>query len=68
MTKISNEDLHNRVWEVRKMQKVAEEVTLMEFIEQYPRVNHIVLASMWFAINPELDDFEFDKAEVTKSW
>jgi len=34
---------------------VAEQVTLTEFIEQYPLHQHIILGSMWYAVNDDID-------------
>ena len=41
------------------MKKVAEKVTLTEFIEQYPLHQHIILGSMWYAVN---DDISYEEA------
>ena len=45
---------------LRKMKKVAEQVTLTEFIEQYPLLQHIILGSMWYAVNQ--DDISYEEA------
>ena len=43
------------------MQKVAKEVTLTEFIEQYSsRFDYITLGSMWFSVNQ--DEMTYDEA------
>ena len=46
-----NNEIENKVKQLRRMKKVAEKVTLTEFIEQYPLHQHIILGSMWYAVN-----------------
>ena len=50
-----NNEIENKVKQLRKMKKVAEKVTLTEFIEQYPLHQHIILGSMWYAVNDDID-------------
>ena len=54
-----NNEIENKVKQLRKMKKVAEKVTLTEFIEQYPLHQHIILGSMWYAVN---DDISYEEA------
>ena len=49
-----NKEIEDKVKQLRKMKKVAEQVTLTEFIEQYPLHQHIILGSMWFAVNDDM--------------
>ena len=50
-----NNEIENKVKQLRRMKKVAEKVTLTEFIEQYPLHQHIILDSMWYAVNDDID-------------
>ena len=50
-----NNEIENKVKQLRRMKKVAEKVTLTEFIEQYPLHQHIILGSMWYAVNDDMD-------------
>ena len=54
-----NEDIDYRVNKIKAMRKIAKEVTLTEFIEQYPRHNHIILGSFWYSVN---DDITYEEA------
>ena len=54
-----NNEIENKVKQLRRMKKVAEKVTLTEFIEQYP-YNHLILGSMWYAVNQ--DDISYEEA------
>lgn len=51
-----NEDIDRKVKEVKAFKDVAKEVTLTEFIEQYPREDRIALGSMWYSVNPHATD------------
>ena len=56
-----NKEIDNKVKQLKKMKKVAEQVTLTEFIEQYmSRFDYITLGSMWYAVNP--DEISYDEA------
>ena len=46
-----NEDIDYRVEKVKAMRTVAKEVTLTEFIEQYPRHDYVSLGSLWYSVN-----------------
>ena len=50
-TKELNEDIDRKVDEVKAMKDVAKEVTLTEFIEQYPRHDYLSLGSLWYSVN-----------------
>ena len=50
-----NNEIEEKVKQLRKMKKVAEQVTLTEFIKQYPLHQHIILGSMWYAVNDDMD-------------
>ena len=50
-----NKEIEDKVKQLRKMKEVAEQVTLTEFIEQYPLHQHIILGSMWYAVNDGVD-------------
>ena len=54
-----NNEIENKVKQLRRMKKVAEKVTLTEFIEHYPLHQHIILGSMWYAVN---DDISYEEA------
>ena len=55
-----NKEIDNKVKQLKKMKKVAKQVTLTEYIEQYPLHQHIILGSMWYAVNP--DEISYDEA------
>ena len=55
-----NKEIDNKVKQLKKMKKVAKQVTLTEFIEQYPLHQHIILGSMWYAVNP--NEISYDEA------
>ena len=55
-----NKEIDNKVKQLKKMKKVAEQVTLTEFIEHYPLHQHIILGAMWYAVNP--DEISYDEA------
>ena len=56
-----NDDIERKVNGIRDMQKVAKEVTLTEFIEQYSgRFDYVILGSMWYAVNQ--DDMPYEEA------
>jgi len=61
-----NEDTDRRVEEVKDMKSVAKEVTLTEFIEQYPRHNHIILGSLWYSVNGVDFSERIEKLELGK--
>jgi hypothetical protein len=50
-----NNEIENKVKQLQRMKKVAEQVTLTEFIEKYPLHQHIILGSMWYAVNDGVD-------------
>ena len=54
-----NEDIDYRVEKVKAMKTVAQEVTLTEFIEQYPRHDYVSLGSLWYSVN---DDITYEEA------
>ena len=58
-TKDLNEDIDRKVDEVKALRNVAKEVTLTEFIEQYPREDRLVLGSLWFSVNQNEVDKDF---------
>ena len=49
-----NQDIDYKVEKIKAMKKIAEEVTLTEFIEQYPRYDYLSLSSLWFSVNPNI--------------
>jgi len=54
-----NEDIDYRVEKVKAMRTVAQEVTLTEFIEQYPRHDYVSLGSLWYSVNQREVDRDF---------
>ncbi len=46
-----NENIDYQVQRIRAMKTVAQEVTLTEFIEQYPRQDYLTLGSLWYSVN-----------------
>lgn len=46
-----NENIDYQVQRIRAMRTVAQEVTLTEFIEQYPRQDYLTLGSLWYSVN-----------------
>ena len=65
-TKELNEDIDRRVDEVKAFKDVAKEVTLTEFIEQYPREDRLVLGSLWYSVNPHVADEDDDDLRELK--
>jgi|TARA_S200002703_G_scaffold142064_1_gene134218 Lon protease-like protein len=65
-TKELNEDIDRRVDEVKAFKDVAKEVTLTEFIEQYPREDRLVLGSLWYSVNPHVADENDDDLRELK--
>ena len=61
-----NQDIDHKVKEVKDMKDVAKEVTLTEFIEQYPRHNHIILGSFWYSVNGVDFSERIEKLELGK--
>jgi len=66
-TKELNEDIDRRVDEVKAFKDVAKEVTLTEFIEQYPRHDYLSLGSLWYSVNEVeyLDRKDLERFEGT---
>jgi hypothetical protein len=62
-----NEDIDYRVEKVKAMRTVAKEVTLTEFIEQYPRHDYVSLGSLWYSVNEVeyLDRKDLERFEGT---
>jgi len=62
-----NEDIDYKVERIKAMRTVAKEVTLTEFIEQYPRQDSLVLGSLWFSVNEVeyLDRKDLERFEGT---
>jgi len=54
-----NEDIEYKVEKIKAMRKIAKEVTLTEFIEQYPRHDYVSLGSLWYSVN---DDITYEEA------
>ena len=54
-----NEDIDYQVQRIRAMKTVAQEDTLTEFIEQYPRHDYVSLGSLWYSVN---DDITYEEA------
>jgi len=55
-----NDDIEKKVNGIRDMQKVAKEVTLTEFIEQYSsKFDYITLGSLWYSVNQSEIDRDF---------
>ena len=46
-----NDNIDYQVQRIRAMRTVAKEVTLTEFIEQYPRQDYLSLGSLWYSVN-----------------
>ena len=62
-----NQDIDYKVQRIRAMRTVAKEVTLTEFIEQYPRHDYVSLGSLWFSVNEVeyLDRKDLERFEGT---
>ena len=62
-----NENIDYQVERIRAMRTVAQEVTLTEFIEQYPRHDYVSLGSLWFSVNEVeyLDRKDLERFEGT---
>ena len=53
-----NESIDYKINKIKAMKKVAQSVTLTEFVEQYPRHDYLTLGSLWHSVNPEIIDSE----------
>ena len=62
-----NENIDYQVERIKAMRTVAQEVTLTEFIEQYPRHDYVSLGSLWFSVNEVeyLDRKDLERFEGT---
>tara|TARA_A100000172_G_scaffold20856_1_gene11880 strand:+ start:1376 stop:1579 length:204 start_codon:yes stop_codon:yes gene_type:complete len=62
-----NENIDYQVQRIRAMRTVAKEVTLTEFIEQYPRHDYLSLGSLWYSVNEVeyLDRKDLERFEGT---
>ena len=62
-----NENIDYQVQRIRAMRTVAKEVTLTEFIEQYPRHDYVSLGSLWYSVNEVeyLDRKDLERFEGT---
>ena len=60
-----NEDIDYRVEKVKAMRNIAKEITLTEFIEQYPRHYYVSLGSLWYSVNDDTITYEDYKFEGT---
>ena len=62
-----NENIDYQVQRLKAMRTVAKEVTLTEFIEQYPRQDYLSLGSLWFSVNEVeyLDRKDLERFEGT---
>ena len=62
-----NENIDYQVQRIKAMKTVAQEVTLTEFIEQYPRHDYVSLGSLWFSVNEVeyLDRKDLERFEGT---
>jgi|TARA_R110002020_G_scaffold37676_1_gene113557 hypothetical protein len=54
-----NQDIDYKVEKIKAMRTIAKEVTLTEFIEQYPRHDYVALGSLWYSVN---DDMSYEEA------
>tara|TARA_R100001594_G_scaffold130969_1_gene170344 strand:+ start:313 stop:528 length:216 start_codon:yes stop_codon:yes gene_type:complete len=54
-----NEDIDYRMNKIKAMKKIAEKVTLTEFIEKYPRHDYVALGSLWYSVNDDIDIDDF---------
>ena len=62
-----NENIDYQVQRIRAMRTVAKEVTLTEFLEQYPRQDYLSLGSLWYSVNEVeyLDRKDLERFEGT---
>ena len=62
-----NENIDYQVQRIKAMRTVAKEVTLTEFIEQYPRQDYLTLGSLWYSVNEieYLDRKDLERFEGT---
>ena len=54
-----NQDIDYKVEKIKAMRTIAKEVTLTEFIEQYPRHDYVALGSLWYSVNQSEIDRDF---------
>ena len=65
-TKELNEDIDRRVDEVKAFKDIAKEVTLTEFIEQYPREDRLSLGALFYSVNSHIADENDDELRKLK--
>jgi len=65
-TKELNEDIDRKVNEIKSFKDVAKEVTLNEFIEQYPREDRLSLGALFYSVNSHIADENDDELRKLK--
>ena len=53
-----NQDIDYKIEKIKAMKKIAEQVTLTEFVEQYPNHDYLTLGSLWYSVNYDIVDNE----------
>ena len=49
-----NQDIDYKIEKIKAMKKIAEQVTLTEFVEQYPNHDYLTLGSLWYSVNYDI--------------
>ena len=62
-----NQDIDYKIEKIKAMKKIAEQVTLTEFVEQYPNHDYLTLGSLWYSVNEVeyLDRKDLERFEGT---
>ena len=53
-----NQDIDYKIEKIKAMKKIAKQVTLTEFVEQYPNHDYLTLGSLWDSVNYDIVDNE----------
>ena len=53
-----NQDIDYKIEKIKAMKKIAEQVTLTEFVEQYPNHDYVTLGSLLYSVNYDIVDNE----------
>tara|TARA_R100001082_G_C4339300_1_gene149363 strand:- start:169 stop:396 length:228 start_codon:yes stop_codon:yes gene_type:complete len=56
-----NEEVDNKMSEIKKLRKQAEVLTLTEMVEQNFNINHYTIANTYYSVNPQ-NEISYDEA------
>ena len=56
-----NEEVDNKMSEIKKLRKQAKVLTLHEMVEQNFNINHHTIANTYYSVNPQ-DEISYEEA------